>query len=844
MEFVRRSLQGEEGGFSVCSGGRDCDSDAGAKPVEIQPLRDDGNGSDSDAVEPAPQYASVEGPKDERPGLEGSERPSLLKKLSVLSDAELAVFGSMSPGGSSRDLGAGDEKKKRARARASTNFRGKSMQEAMDEANRENATCQQCDESQVSFPTNLEGYFPVLDPYSSNRLVWDFSMLVLIMVITIVTPFELTFLEGAPWGKGFAGDDATGILFVFWLNRCSDACFLWDMVLAFQTSYFDGDRGEWETRKRAVATHYLKTWFLLDLLSLIPYGLLTDLNLGQAGFLRIIRLVRLMKLLRLVKQPRIMAKLKKYFTIPMKLQTLLKYFILLFVIIHWTACVLRLITSFTLGDCHPADDDDHKCPRTYLSTSRRWEAGRVWPQYASAVLWALGALSGEAYGDANSEETVLNVVVLLLGIVVMAFLVGELANILGNFDPVGNAFSTTVDGLNSFLIENNFPNILRLKLREYIILSEPIYREKYYMELMEAMSPGLKQAVAQHRLSDIVRRINFFSYAMRRGCGIVVHATVSVAPLEVPEPDDDGDAPPPRRAKIVAINKRGTLTLEYDGGETETRVSYERVVVGSVSSPTVNDEIQQLRTANFLFIKTRFITSFAMKLDSQLFMPYESIIDPHWSRIDGMYIIHTGKVAQFRRKRNIKWDIEVLNFGEALGEDIATLVVGSGRRRVRHYLAKAVNSVQTYRLDADDFLEIIRDENCKPLLKHVHVFGAWQIVRILVYAAGVTARRKGLTLRQFFLSFADFDEDAPPDDAATGGGGAPPAAAAPVYNRAWVERKLRDLDRLKAIGAIDDEERAAARKVALDRFALADDPNDPEFTSFLWNQAQSVAKAS
>ena len=66
----------------------------------------------------------------------------------------------------------------------------------------------------------------------------------------------------------------------------------------------------------------------------------------------------------------------------------------------------------------------------------------------------------------------------------------------------------------------------------------------------------------------------------------------------------------------------------------------------------------------------------------------------------------------------------------------------------------------------------------------------------------------------------------------------------PVYNRVWVERKLRDLDRLKAIGAIDDQERAAARKVALDRFALADDPNDPEFTSFLWNQAQSVAKAS
>ena len=44
---------------------------------------------------------------------------------------------------------------------------------------------------------------------------------------------------------------------------------------------------------------------------------------------------------------------------------------------------------------------------------------------------------GEAYLPANMEETVLNTLVMLMGIVVMAFLVGELSNILGNFDPVG-----------------------------------------------------------------------------------------------------------------------------------------------------------------------------------------------------------------------------------------------------------------------------------------------------------------------------------------------------------------------------------------------------------------------
>ena len=54
-------------------------------------------------------------------------------------------------------------------------------------------------------------------------------------------------------------------------------------------------------------------------------------------------------------------------------------------------------------------------------------------------------MSGEAYLPANMEETVLNTLVMLMGIVVMAFLVGELSNILGNFDPVGNEFEQTVD---------------------------------------------------------------------------------------------------------------------------------------------------------------------------------------------------------------------------------------------------------------------------------------------------------------------------------------------------------------------------------------------------------------
>ena len=79
-------------------------------------------------------------------------------------------------------------------------------------------------------------------------------------------------------------------------------------------------------------------------------------------------------------------------------------------------------------------------------------------------------MSGEAYLPANMEETVLNTLVMLMGIVVMAFLVGELSNILGNFDPVGNEFEQTVDNLDArsprFEVFWWFPFVAGTRLRE------------------------------------------------------------------------------------------------------------------------------------------------------------------------------------------------------------------------------------------------------------------------------------------------------------------------------------------------------------------------------------------
>ena len=136
-----------------------------------------------------------------------------------------------------------------------------------------------------------------------------------------------------------------------------------------------------------------------------------------------------------------MAKLRQFVTMPIKQQTLIKYFFIIFFIIHWTACTLRLLTSFAVGDCRPKVVI---CTAAYPSTtnareriSTRTDGGArapgpsPWPDHL--VHRPMSATIAVTFPP-DMEETVLNTLVMLMGIVVMAFLVGE--NILGNFDPV------------------------------------------------------------------------------------------------------------------------------------------------------------------------------------------------------------------------------------------------------------------------------------------------------------------------------------------------------------------------------------------------------------------------
>eukprot|EP00913_Durusdinium_trenchii_P033948 g31778.t1 len=81
-----------------------------------------------------------------------------------------------------------------------------------------------------------------------------------------------------------------------------DSIFFVDMVLQFFTMYpKTTPRGiEWETDLRKIGIHYMRTWFFLDFVTLIPFDILSltwnAANLKELKSIKVIRAVRLLKL--------------------------------------------------------------------------------------------------------------------------------------------------------------------------------------------------------------------------------------------------------------------------------------------------------------------------------------------------------------------------------------------------------------------------------------------------------------------------------------------------------------------------------------------------------------------
>ena len=95
--------------------------------------------------------------------------------------------------------------------------------------------------------------------------VWDLVTIAALVFTLLISPYEIGFL-----------DDYSGIAknVLFWTNQCITAVFGTDIILNFFRPYRDALGQKVKSHKK-IARTYVRSWLLLDILSTVPFDLIT-----------------------------------------------------------------------------------------------------------------------------------------------------------------------------------------------------------------------------------------------------------------------------------------------------------------------------------------------------------------------------------------------------------------------------------------------------------------------------------------------------------------------------------------------------------------------------------------
>lgn len=341
----------------------------------------------------------------------------------------------------------------------------------------------------------------VLTPQNNPFLqFWDLGTMTALTFVALVTPAEVALLE-------------TQLDALFCINRIIDFIFVVDMGLQFCVAYHVktpfGTR--LEARQNIIVRHYLRTWFPLDVLSILPFdslGMIAESGaLKRAKLMRIFRLLRLIKLVRVLRASRLFHRWETSLAINYNTLKLVCAFLVFLLASHWVACCWAMLAiqgdpeaNSWLQHSRPAAEEG--MPATPLEV------------YISALYWSTMTVTSVGYGDivpvTNSERLFCALLMMLSGFL-WAYALGETMAALGNSNIHEKAFRQMLDDLNHMMADRGLSNNLQRRLRAFFFQIKDLARIQGYKKLIDKLSPSLQGELAMTMNDVWLQKVWYFN---------------------------------------------------------------------------------------------------------------------------------------------------------------------------------------------------------------------------------------------------------------------------------------------------------------------------------------------
>ncbi|XP_054709399.1 potassium voltage-gated channel protein eag-like [Uloborus diversus] len=311
----------------------------------------------------------------------------------------------------------------------------------------------------------------ILLHYCAFKAIWDWVILCLTFYTAIMVPYNVAF-------KNKTSEDVSLLV----LDSIVDVIFFIDIVLNFHTT-FVGPGGEVVSDPKIIRMNYLKSWFIIDLLSCLPYDVFNafdhEEDQGIGSLFSALKVVRLLRLGRVVR------KLDRYLEYGAAMLILLLCFYML--VAHWLACIF-----YSIGRSDAENGVSYSwlwklgnVTQQQFNFSRLTSAGKHIPlkyeliggpprgtMYITALYFTMTCMTSVGFGNVAAEtdnEKVFTICMMIIGALLYATIFGHVTTIIQQMTSATARYHEMLNNVREFMKLHEVPKALSERVMDYVV---------------------------------------------------------------------------------------------------------------------------------------------------------------------------------------------------------------------------------------------------------------------------------------------------------------------------------------------------------------------------------------
>ncbi|XP_037036677.1 potassium voltage-gated channel protein eag isoform X2 [Bradysia coprophila] len=306
----------------------------------------------------------------------------------------------------------------------------------------------------------------ILLHYCAFKAIWDWVILCLTFYTAIMVPYNVAF-------KNKTSEDVQLLV----VDSIVDVIFFIDIVLNFHTT-FVGAGGEVVSDPKVIRVNYLKSWFIIDLLSCLPYDVFNAFDHDDDG---IGSLFSALKVVRLLRLGRVVRKLDRYLEYGAAMLILLLCFYML--VAHWLACIwysigrsdadngFQVSWLWKLANLTQTPYGYVKHNETTEYTELTYGPSRS-TMYITALYFTMTCMTSVGFGNVAAEtdnERVFTICMMIIAALLYATIFGHVTTIIQQMTSATAKYHDMLNNVREFMKLHEVPKALSERVMDYVV---------------------------------------------------------------------------------------------------------------------------------------------------------------------------------------------------------------------------------------------------------------------------------------------------------------------------------------------------------------------------------------